>query len=261
MKYEYVDIHCHLAFKRYKDDLDEVLKRMREAKVFAVTIGTDLPHSKVAVELAGKHDDIYATVGLHPADNEKEVFETSNYEQFMRDSNVVMVGECGLDYYHEKEEEGRKRQRDEFEKQIEFAVLHDKPLMLHIRDAHDDAIEILSSKKKEHGEKIRGNSHFFTASKEIAKKYYELNFSTSFPGVITFTKDYDETVKYAPSDLILSETDAPYAAPVPYRGKRNEPSYVIEVVKRIAEIRGENIEDLKRQILENAEKLTGLRLS
>ncbi|MBL7045775.1 MAG: TatD family hydrolase [Parcubacteria group bacterium] len=261
MKYEYVDMHCHLAYERYEDDLDEVLVRMRSESIFAITVGTDFKHSKNAVELAGKHGDIYATVGLHPADNKKESFSESDYSSFMSDSNVLMVGECGLDYFHEKDVDEQKRQRFEFEKQIEFAVLYDKPLMLHIRDAHDDAIELLSSKKKEYGDKLRGNCHFFTASPEIAKRYYELNFSTSFPGVITFTRDYDETVKYAPSDLILSETDSPYVAPVPHRGKRNEPVYVVETVKRMAQIRGEEIESLKKQLLKNAETLTGLSLT
>lgn len=163
-----------------------------------------------------------------------------------------MVGECGLDYHHEKEEAGRKRQRDEFEKQIEFAVKYAKPLMLHVRDAHKDAIEILTSKKKEYGDQLWGNAHFFTLGPDEAKDYYTLDFTTSFPGVITFATECADTVRYAPKDMIHAETDAPYAAPVPHRGKRNEPAFVIHVVEKIAELRGEDVEEVKRQLINNA---------
>ena len=252
---DYVDFHCHIHFSRYDDDRNEVLARMRENNIWAIAVGTDEKQSQDALRLAQKHDCLYATAGLHPADNTKESFETSFYETLISDKKTVMVGECGLDYYHIKEKDEQARQRKEFEKQIDFAVLYDKPLMLHVREAHKDALDMLSSKKKAYGEKLRGNTHFFTESPDIAKQYYELEFTTSFPGVITFTREYDDTVRYAPPNMILSETDSPYAAPIPHRGKRNEPSYVIEVVKRIAEIRNEDIEKLKKQIVKNAMKV------
>ncbi|MBI2618331.1 TatD family hydrolase [Candidatus Kaiserbacteria bacterium] len=249
---DYIDFHCHIHFSRYDNDRDEVLKHMRESNIWAIVVGTDKKQSQEALEFAKKHEGIYATAGLHPADNTKESFEESFYETLISDDKTVMVGECGLDYYHIKEKDEQARQRREFEKQIDFAVLHGKPLMLHVREAHKDALDMLQSKKKEFGQRLRGNVHFFTESPDIAKRYYDLNFTTSFPGVITFTQEYDDTVRYAPSDMLLSETDSPYAAPVPYRGKRNEPSYVIEVVKRMADIRNENIETLKEQLVENA---------
>ena len=114
--------------------------------------------------------------------------------------------------------------------------------------------DITGNLKKEYGDKLRGNAHFFTEGPDIAKQYYELDFATSFPGVITFTHDYDETVKYAPKDMILSETDSPYASPVPHRGKRNEPTFVVEVVKKMAELRGEDVEELKKQIIKNTSR-------
>jgi TatD DNase family protein len=255
---DYFDVHSHIAYARYDNDRDAVLARMREKNIWTITVGTDKKESKEAVEYARKNEGIFATIGLHPADNTKESFDASWYGSLIADPKVVMVGECGLDYFHEKTDEGKKRQKNEFEKQIEFAVAHDKPLMLHIRDAHKDALEILSAKKKEYGERLRGNAHFFTETPETAKSYYELGFTTSFPGVITFTHDYDDTVKYAPKDLILAETDSPYATPVPHRGKRNEPTYVIEVVEHIAKLRGEPLEEVKKQLVKNAFQLLGL---
>lgn len=262
---DYFDIHSHIACSKFDADRDEVLARMREHNIWTISIGTDQKESVEAVEYARAHDGIFATVGLHPADNVTESFDAVFYEKFMSDPKVLFVGECGLDYFHEKTDEGKKRQRNEFEKQIEFAVLHNKPLMLHIRDlpsqgrgAHEDALSLLTAKKKEYGDKLRGNVHFFTETQEIAKRYYELDFTTSFPGVITFTHEYDDTVKYAPKDLILSETDSPYVAPVPHRGKRNEPTFVVEVVKHIAKLRGEDLEETKHQLVKNAFTLLSL---
>lgn len=251
---EYFDFHSHIHFEKFADDIDEVLLRMREKNIGTIVVGTDEKQSRDAVAFARKHEGVSATVGLHPADNKKESFDEKLYEELLSDENVVMVGECGLDYFHEKDEGEQARQRKEFERQIDFAVRHDKPMMLHIRDAHEDGLDMLKSKKKEYGDKLRGNAHFFTEGPEIAKQYYELDFTTSFPGVITFTHDYDETVKYAPKDMILSETDSPYAAPVPHRGKRNEPVFVIDVVEKMAELRGENVEELKKQIIKNTSR-------
>ncbi|HEC33062.1 MAG TPA: TatD family deoxyribonuclease [Candidatus Kaiserbacteria bacterium] len=249
---EYFDFHSHIYFPKFANDIDEVLTRMRGHKVGTIVVGTDLEQSKKALEFAKKHDGVFASVGLHPADNTKEFFDEKKYEEFLLDENVVMIGECGLDYFHEKDEGERARQRKEFEKQIDFAVAHNKPIMLHIREAHKDGLDMLCSKKKEYGDRLHGNAHFFTESSDIAKQYYELDFTTSFPGVITFTHDYDETVKYAPKDMILSETDSPYVAPESHRGKRNEPVFVIEIVKKMAEIRGEDVEELKKQLVKNA---------
>ena len=248
---KYFDFHCHIHIEKFADDVGEVLARMREHKVGTIVVGTDEKESKNAVAFAKKHDGVFATVGLHPTDNKDETFDESFYADLISDEKVVMVGECGLDYFHQKDESEQARQRKGFEKQIDFAVHHAKPMMLHIRDAHKDGLDILRSKKKEYGDKLQGNVHFFTAGPDIAKQYYELDFTTSFPGVITFTHDYDETVKYAPKDMILSETDSPYAAPVPHRGKRCEPVFVIDVVKKMAELRGEDVEILKKQLIAN----------
>ena len=144
-------------------------------------------------------------------------------------------------------------QRRVFIKQIELANKLNKPLMLHIRNAYEDALEIIKAHAK-----VRGDVHFFAGDWEIAKKFLDIGFTLSFTGVLTFTHDYDEVVKNAPLDMILSETDAPYVTPVPHRGKRNEPAYVQEVVRAIAGIRGEDLEMVAIQVLANARRVFGL---
>ena len=167
------------------------------------------------------------------------------------------IGECGLDYLRIKgdQDQDKKRQRDIFEAQLELAVEANKPLMIHCRDAHEHMLDILKSKKRDHGEKLRGNIHFFTGSSDIAKRYFDLQFTVSFTGVITFAHEYDEVVRYAPDTMILSETDCPFVAPVPYRGKRCEPVFVREVVHRIAAIRDTDPEIMAETLVKNTFRL------
>ena len=258
--YNYVDIHSHLNFPDYEKDFEEVIQRLRDTKTATITVGTDLASSKKAVELAERYEMIYACIGLHPADNTEEIFNQEEFEKLVTHKKVVAVGECGLDYGREKDatEETKIRQKKDFEKQIDFAVKHDKLLMLHIRNAHEDVLEILTSKKREHGEKLRGNAHFFSGDKITAQKYLDLGFTVSFTGVITFARDYDEVVRSVPLEKMMSETDSPFVAPIPYRRTRNEPAYVSEVVKKIAEIRSEDFETVKNTLRNNAVKYFGL---
>jgi len=287
---KYIDIHCHLDFSDYDADREEILARVKENEVGAITIGADLESSKKAVEIAEQNDNVWACVGIHPnnitsprfasrSDPLLDAGEGKNFalplhlgegqlaagkwdevkfEKLIKTSKVVGVGECGLDYFGRRSfsegglsnEQKRLIQRELFEKQIQFAIKRDKPLMLHIRDAYDDALEILKSYPK-----ARGNVHFFAGDIEIARKFLDLNFTLSFTGVIAFTHDYDEVIKYIPQNSIISETDAPFVAPIPYRGKRNEPIYVIEVVKKLAEIRSEEFTVLNSAIIQNAKKI------
>ena len=166
-------------------------------------------------------------------------------------SKVVAIGECGLDYFRLKEET-KETQKKVFIEQIELANELDKPLMLHIRDAYLDAYELISSNAR-----VSGNVHFFAGTWEEAKLFLERGFTLSFTGVITFTTDYDEVIKNAPLDMIMTETDAPYVTPIPYRGKRNEPRYVTEIVKRIAEIKGKDIELVAQKLVSNTERVFG----
>lgn len=268
----YIDIHCHLDFPDYGTELGEVLTRMKEREVGAITIGTDLESAKRAVKIAEENENVWACIGAHPDEvsspdqGEGRVgFSEAEFEKLVTHPKVLAIGECGLDFFRLKPEElerERERQTVLFKQQIEFALKYNKPLMLHcrsgLRDAYDDTLQILAGYKKEWGDKLRGNAHFFAGSIKQAKKFFDLGFTISFTGVVTFTHDYDEVIKFAPTDSIMSETDSPFVAPVPHRGKRNEPTFVIEVAKKIAELRGEEEESVRLQLLENARKMFGL---
>ena len=253
MEIKYIDIHSHLGFDDYGRDLNEVIKKMQEAGVFTITVGTDLESSKEAVRIAKENKNVYACIGAHPEDKKDFVFDENDFVELVKNPKAVAIGECGLDYFRMSGdvEVEKKRQQKEFVKQIEFAIKYDKPLMLHVRDAYEDAYNIL----KKYSGKVRGNMHFFAGSLEWARKFIDLGFTISFTGVITFARQYDEIIKNIPLDKIHAETDAPYVAPVPHRGKRNEPGYVVEVVKKIAEIRGEDFEKVRIQLVENAKKV------
>jgi len=254
-----IDVHSHVSFPEYDHDRGAVLDRMRYQNIKTITVGVDLESSLRAVEIANQHDGMYASVGLHPADNKKESFNVEDYAELVNNIEVVAIGECGLDYYRIKDndKEEKKRQEKEFRAQIEFALLHDLPLMLHMRpqkgtmDAYERGLEILKE-YKDTGDSLRGNVHFFVGDKRIAKEYVALGFTLSFTGVITFASDFDAVIKETPIEMILTETDSPYATPVPNRGKRNEPVYVSAVVSRIAELKGMTKDEAAPILVENA---------
>ncbi len=254
---KYFDIHSHLNFKDFEADIDAVIERLREAETHTIVVGTDYESSRWAVDLAQKYEGIYACIGVHPVDNPTRVFEREKFEELMKSPKVVAVGECGFDFFHAKKEEDFERQDKLFDEQIDFALEHDKPLMIHSRSAYQELLEKLEGLKKVHGDKLRGNIHFFAGSLEEAQRFWAIGFTTSFTGVITFARDYDEVIRNAPIEMLMSETDAPYVAPAPYRGKRNEPSYVSEVVKKIAEIRGEDLELVSKELVGNALRMIG----
>ena len=273
----YIDIHSHLNFPDYDEDRGEVLQRMLDRRVKTFTVGVNYETSKRAVEFASQHPDIIrAVVGLHPiytsetyASQEGGRVEHFNEELFGKLVNeqrnlIVGVGECGLDYFH-ADEEARKVQENAFRTQIEFALSHNLPLMLHIRpskktmDAYEDALRILKEYKNE-GE-LRGDVHFFAGNREIAEQFLSIGFFLSFTGVLTFTHEYNEVVKITPLERIFTETDAPYVSPAPYRGKRNEPAFVVETTHRVAELKGVSVEELTQQITKNVEDLFRVRFS
>jgi TatD DNase family protein len=208
---------------------------------------------------------VWACIGVHPKTDAELFFDEKEFEKLVVHPKVVAVGECGLDYF---KLEGnltdiKKEQINIFVKQIELAIKYDKPLMLHIRDgyrkgdAYEDVYNILKEFKedKKNGEKLRGNLHFFAGDLNLANKFIELGFTISFTGVITFARDYDEAIRGVPLECLHGETDAPFVAPVPHRGKRNEPAYVTHVYAKIAEIRGEEPEKVRLQLLENSRRL------
>ena len=260
MKPEFFDIHCHLDFPDYGNELPDILARMKEKKVWAITVGVDLASSKKSVEIAEANEGVFASIGMHPTDSSGQDFDEKEFEKLVASPKVVAIGECGLDYYRITNHELRitkEKQIKIFKSHIEFAIKHNKPLMLHLRsgkdaDAYDEALEILNSYFKIHNSRLRGNCHFFAGNLEQAKKFIDLGFNVSFTGVITFTHGYDEVIKNIPLERIMSETDSPFVAPVPFRGERNEPVHVEEVVKKIAEIKGEDLELVRKRLVQNA---------
>jgi TatD DNase family protein len=269
---KYIDIHAHTNFAAYDADRDLVIRRALDSGVAIVNVGTQKDTSRLAVELAQKYDGVFATVALHPVHTSKsfhdekelgpggktftsrgEVFDVAIYRYMASDPKVVAIGECGLDYYH-MDDETKKVQQDVFRAHIELANELEKPLMLHIRNAYADAYQIFKAHAKVHG-----HLHFFAGTWQEAKLFLDLGCTFSFTGVITFARNYDEVVRGLPLDRIMAETDCPYVAPAPYRGRRNEPAYVVEVVKAIADIRGEDFEKVREAMVENALRVFGLQ--
>lgn len=264
MSPQFFDIHAHVNDMQFDIDRDAVLSRMRERGVWAIMIGTDSETSQdVAAMASSVGGGIFAAIGVHPIDDRNCIFSKSFFDELVASPRVVAIGECGLDYSRLEQTQDaaleKARQKKLFEIQIDFAIEHDLPLMLHVRDgdksiadAHQDVFEILKIKKRTTGPRLRGNVHFFSQTIDIAREYFALDFTISFTGVVTFSREYDEVVRMTPLDRIMSETDCPYVAPVPYRGKRNEPIYVEEVVKKIAEIRDEDFETVRAALIQNA---------
>lgn len=260
---KYIDIHSHLNLPEFENDIDEAIQRLKETDTETIVVGTDYETSKKAVEIANTYDGVYACIGIHPVDDKTKIFEKDKFEELIKNKKVVAIGECGLDYFHADKNDPQEvaRQQQLFLDQIEFALEKDLPIMIHARNAYEEILEILKPLVKENGEKLRGNVHFFAGDVATAKRFIDIGFTLSFTGVITFTHDYDEVIKTTPLHMLMSETDSPYVAPVPYRGKRNEPSYVLEVVKKIAEIRGEELETVEKALISNAKRVFKLNLA
>ena len=265
-----------MNFTAFDADRDEVIRRALDNDTWVINVGTQVDTSKGAIDLAHKYKEgVYAIIGLHPIHTDAsfhdkqelggegkefisrgEIFDKEIYEKLLRDPKTVAIGECGLDYYH-LEGDSIEKQKKAFIGQIELANTVGKPLMLHIRDAYGDALKIL----KEYS-KVKGVVHFFAGSREEAKAFLDFGFLLSFTGVITYPMmkngkgcNYEEIIKNIPLDMILTDTDSPYVAPVPHRGGRNEPVYVREIVKRIAEIKDLSEGEVAKAIIANAKKL------
>ncbi len=271
MNFKSIDIHSHLNFSQFDTDRDAIIAKMKEDGVATITVGTDKKTSKEAVELASRNPHLFATIGIHPTHIEESegVWETfdENYYESLLSPKVVAVGECGLDYFRAPIDANEARmnankQKELFIQQIDFAVKHDLPLMIHGRpskgtmDAYDNIIDIVETYNKQHTtSKVKGNIHFFVGDIPTAKKFLDLGFTLSFDGPITFVSDYDEVIKFIPEDMIMAETDSPFAAPAPHRGKRNEPLFVSHIIKRIAELRGVEETYLNDRMLQTAKRV------
>ena len=283
---KYIDIHCHTNFSAFKDDRNEVIRRALDNDTWLINVGSQLSTSKRAVEIANEYEKgVYAIVGLHPIHLEEsyhddseiggtgfissaEEFDENIYKEFLKNPKVVGIGECGLDYYH-CNKDGIEKQKKVFIEQIKLANDVNKPLMLHVRNipnnqdgnqiekmnAYADVADLLEKYSK-----VKAVSHFFAGSVEDMKRFINIGVYISFAGPITYKpkleiSNYEEVIRQTPIDMILTDTDSPYVAPIPYRGKRNEPVYVKEIVKKIAEIKNLKEEEVAKQIVFNAKHL------
>lgn len=234
-----VDSHCHLDFEDFRDDLPAVLERARAAGIIAmVCVGSagDLATAERAVALANKEPDVFAAVGIHPHDAAKITPDFwPALEKLAKEPRVVGIGETGLDYFYDHSP--RQLQREVFETFLRLATTVNRPVICHIRDAHEDAARVLRAGPIPDA---GGVIHCFTGNVDDARKYLDLGLYLSFSGVLTFKKadDLRKAAAYAPEDRIMVETDAPYLAPIPHRGKRNEPAFVAKSLEALAQVRG-----------------------
>ena len=243
----FIDSHCHLDFPEFQSRLPEVLGNMQSAKVsHALCVSVDLPDFPNVLKLAQDYPNLYASVGVHP-DYEDTPEPTFDFlvETALKHSKIVAIGETGLDYYRmgDRSYESMEWQRERFRTHIRASIASEKPLIIHTRSASEDTINIL---KKEGAQQIGGVMHCFTESYEVAKAAMEMGFYISFSGIVTFksAKELQETCKQVPLDRMLIETDSPYLAPIPYRGKTNEPAWVSKVGEFVANLKGVSIEEL-----------------
>lgn len=249
-----IDTHAHLDFPEFAHDLPSVLERAKKMNVGEiVTIGIDLVSSRNAVSLAQSHSEIYATVGIHP----HGAFELGSdsikaLRSLACESRVVAIGEIGLDYYRDRQP--RAVQRKCLQQQLDVACSLKMPAVFHIREAYDDFLGIIQDY---HPRLTGGVLHCFSGDWEIARGCLDLGFYISIPGTVTFPKadKQQEVARRAPLDRILLETDAPYLAPVPHRGKVNEPSFVQITARKIAELRGCLLEEVANQTTLNARRV------
>lgn len=252
------DTHTHLNAEQFDEDRDQVIERALAAGVTRiVNVGFNRETIPSSIELAERYDFIYSTVGWHPVDAiDMQPGDLEWIESLCKHEKVVAIGEIGLDYYWDKSP--KDVQDRVFREQIRLARKLGMPIVIHNREAHQDILKVL---REEKASEVGGIMHCFSGSWETAKQCLDMNFHISFGGPVTFknAKQPKEVLAQVPLDRLLIETDAPYLTPHPYRGKRNETSYVRLVAETAAEIRGISLEELARITTENAIRLFGLK--
>lgn len=249
-----IDTHAHLNTKDFYNKIEEVLKEASLLDVKKViVIGMDQKSNKKAIELAEKYENIYATVGIHPSYVDDEDYNT--IEPYLTHPKVVAVGEIGLDLYWRKD--NLDRQKLFLDKQIQLAIKYQLPIVVHTRESFKESYEIISQYKNQ----VTGVFHCLTSSLEDMEKALDIGFYVGIGGVITFPKavNVHDIAKALPLDKMLVETDSPYLAPIPYRGKKNQPAYTKYVVDKIAELRNMDVETIKNETTKNAVKLFNLK--
>ena len=274
-----IDTHAHVNFNAYKSDADEVIRRSLDNETWMILVGSDYKTSKLALDYANKYErGVYAAIGLHPihlheimaSDDDYEFktrgedFNFDAYEKLAKFEKVIAIGEVGLDYYHIDHEGDvnaiKERQKKVFAEQIKLARFLDIPVIIHCRQAHDDMIVLIKDLKNENkgmfsSGKPWGVMHCFSGDEDLAWQYFGLGLIISFTGLITFSGQWDVLLRKMPLDKFMIETDSPYMTPEPFRGKRNEPSLVVEVARRIAEIKGLSLDKVANITTNTAREL------
>ena len=254
-----IDTHAHLDFPDFKDDIDDVIKRAGEVGVeYIINVGTSVDTSVKSIELTKKYANIYASVGIHPnAASTVPADDWSRLEALAGESKVVAIGETGLDYYRDRSK--KEDQKRLFHKHLELAEKHNLPVIIHNREASIDCLEIV----RKYSGRVSGVIHCFAGSRDDAEEFLELGFYISFAGPITFPKaeNLREALKAVPVEKLLLETDCPFLAPQPKRGKRNEPSYLQYTIPVLAELYKLTVEDIERITTLSAKKLFGITQS
>lgn len=254
------DSHCHLEDERFQDDRDQVMQRMAESGVArCILAGSDLDSSRRIVELTQKHANVYGVVGYHPHEAKYWTEDCiGQLTRWQKEERIVGIGEIGLDYYYDLSP--RQTQQQVFETQLLLARRLGVPAVFHIRDAHGDVLDILRAHR---GELPSGVVHCYSGSVESAREYLDMGFYLSFAGPVTFKNANRllDVARYVPRDRFLIETDSPYLAPVPMRGRRNEPAYVQYVAQVLARLRGVSEEELARTASQNTCRLYGIEES
>ena len=254
-----IDSHCHLDFGEYASDRGEVLARARTSGVTAficIGSGSDLVSARQAVALAAAEGDVFAAVGVHPHDVARMTDgDWLELDDLARAPRVVGIGETGLDYHYDHSP--RDAQRAAYERFVALARAARRPVISHVREAHEDAARIL---RDAGAADVGGVIHCFTGGVAEARPYLDLGHHLSFSGILTFknAQPIRDAAAFAPLERILIETDAPFLAPIPHRGKRNEPAFMVETLRVLAEVRGAPVAEVEAATAENTRRLFGL---
>ena len=252
-----IDSHAHLEMNEFKKDREQVLERALQGGItHIITIGIDLRSSIKALEMADKYDFIFSSIGYHPHNaNDIDPHKLKELGRLVSEPKVIAWGEIGLDFY--RRHSPPEKQVEAFEQQVEMAVHFDLPVIIHDREAHRQVYEIL---RKKGGREHKGVIHCFSADYEYAMKFIEMGYYISIPGTVTYKNalQVQDVASRIPLEYLLVETDAPFLAPVPERGKRNEPIFVTHTAKKIAQLRNMDFQEFARQTSENAKRLFNL---
>ena len=247
------DTHAHYDSRQFNADRDEVLSGLKDRGVsLVVNPGCDIPTSRTAVELAEQYPFVYAAVGFHPEELEgAELSDLAVIRELASHEKVVAIGEIGLDYYWVKDEEGRQKEKDFFRAQLALAEELGLPVIVHDREAHGDTLAIVKEFPN-----VKGVFHCYSGSVEMAMELVKLGWMISLTGVLTYknARKSVEVVEAVPMERLMIETDSPYMAPIPHRGKRNDSGYVLHVCEKMAEIKGISVEECARITRENGKR-------